>query len=330
MAKLVGLFNTAHSPFCFNPPERWSDVRGARRLRSDVPVDDLEVCRAKSARIQQAFGTLRQKIAEARPDVLIVFGDDQLENFNFNNFPTFAVYVGPEFEGTLTTTANVVYDPKAERPRVKMQGKPELAVNILTGLMKRGFDPAFSMDMPNPERGIGHAVMRPTQAVTDQNIPTIPVLLNCYYAPQVTAKRAAELGRAVRQVIDEYPEDLRVGVLGSGGLWHTPGAQDAWLNEDFDRKMLGHLADGDVRGMAETFDTYKVPEGDASQYIGERGRGTTGMPSPGGPQGGTRETCNWVAAAAVADGQPWTVVDYVPVYSSPVGAAFAYSGVSAS
>ena len=34
-----------------------------------------------------------------KPDVIVVFGDDQLECFDFNNFPSFAVYVGEEFEG---------------------------------------------------------------------------------------------------------------------------------------------------------------------------------------------------------------------------------------
>jgi len=43
----------------------------------------------------------------------------------------------------------------------------------------------------------------------------------------------------------------------------------------------------------------------------------------GGPQGGTREIANWIAASAVA-GKPATVVDYVPVYASPIGCGFAY------
>ena len=76
--------------------------------------------------------------------------------------------------------------------------------------------------------------------------------------------------------------------------------------------------------MARFFDEYPVLPGDRSQDVGARGRGATGMPGPGGPQGGTRETCNWIAAAAVADGKPATIVDYVPVYASPIGAGFAY------
>ena len=36
------------------------------------------------------------------------------------------------------------------------------------------------------------------------------------------------------------------------------------------------------------------------------------------------EVSNWITAAAVTDGMPGTVVDYVPIYASPIGVAFAY------
>ena len=50
----------------------------------------------------------------------------------------------------------------------------------------------------------------------------------------------------------------------------------------------------------------------------------SGLLDAGGPRGGTRETCNWIAAAAVVEGTPATLVDYIPIYASPIGAAFAY------
>src|SRR5919108_681413 len=177
MAKVVGVFNTAHSPFCYMPPERWNEVRANRSLREDVPMDDLEENQRKSQRIQNAFATLR-----------------------------------------------------------------------------------------------------PAESLTDFNTPIVPVLLNCYYAPQPTASRCYELGKAVRDIIEKHPSDLRVAGVGSGGLWHTPGAKGAYLDEDFDRTELSFLEAGDIRGMAEFFDNYKIPEGDSSQYVGERGRGSTGMP----------------------------------------------------
>lgn len=313
MAILVGIFNTAHSLFCYLPPERWNEVRAGRPLRADVPLDDLQTNRKKAERIRAGFAALREKLAAARPDVIVVFGDDQLECFDFTNFPSFAVYAGDAFEGALSTGG-----------KARILGHPELGVALLRGLMRRGFDPAFCLETPKTERGVGHAVLRPAESLLGLDTPMVPVFVNCYYAPQPTAMRCYALGRAVREIITELPGDLRVAVIGSGGLWHTPGAPDAYLDEEFDQAILRLMTAGDARGMAQYFDRYEIPVGDRSQDIGKRGRSSTGMPGPEGPQGGTRETCNWIAAAAVADGKPAVVIDYVPVYASPVGAAFAY------
>jgi Catalytic LigB subunit of aromatic ring-opening dioxygenase len=314
MATLAGVFNMSHSPFCYMPAERWNDVRASRSLRADVPLDDATTNRAKAARIGAAFATLKAKLAAAAPDVIIVFGDDQLECFDFRNYPAFAVYAGEKFQGGLAGggTAGVA-------------GHPTVASALLTGLMRRGFDPAFSLDMPKPDRGIGHAFLRPAESLTDFTIPIVPVFLNCYYAPQPSATRCHQLGAAVREIIDALPGELRIAVVGSGGLWHTPRARGAYLDETFDRAILRFVAAGDARGMARYFDDYRVPADDASQPASSPpGQGATGLPDASGPRGGTRETCNWIAAAAVAAGAPATVVDYVPIYASPIGAAFTY------
>lgn len=313
MATLVGVFNMSHSPFCYMAPERWNDVRASRSLRGDVPFDDVATNRAKAARVAAAFAVLKSRLAAAQPDVIVVFGDDQLECFDFRNYPTFAIYAGARFQGSLAGGGTAA-----------VPGHPALASALLTGLMRRGFDPAFSLDMPRPEHGIGHAFLRPAESLTDFTIPIVPVFLNCYYAPQPTARRCHELGTAVRQIIDEHPGDLRVAVVGSGGLWHTPRAKDAYLDEGFDRAILAAMTAGDAGAMARHFDDYIVPAGDASQEIGAPGPGTTGLRDAGGPRGGTRETCNWIAAAAAAEGTVATLVDYIPIYASPIGAGFAY------
>jgi hypothetical protein len=49
------------------------------------------------------------------------------------------------------------------------------------------------------------------------------------------ALRCYDLGRAVRDIILNYPEDLSVGIVRSGGLWHTPGSANSYIDEDFDR-----------------------------------------------------------------------------------------------
>lgn len=326
MAKLVGVFTASHSPFAYMPPERWNEVRASRSLREDVPMEDLDTCRQKAERVQKSWATLRSKVTEAKPDVIVIFGDDQLECFDFNNYPSFLVYVGEEFKGSLTNT-DARFTQGGERPRPQMQtmkGHPALASAILRGVMDRGFDPAFAMDLPKPDRGIGHAVMRLAESLTDLKTPIVPVLVNCYFAPQVTGMRAYQFGKAVREVIDAYPGNERVALMGSGGLWHTPGAKDAWLDEDWDRGELAFLEAGDIRGMAEYFDNYKIAAGDRSQPVVGRAANATGLPHSPGLQGGGRETANWIVAAAAVDGSRAAVVDYIPAYASPCGLSFAY------
>ena len=326
MAKLVGVFNTAHSPFTYMTSDQWETVRSNRPpYRADVPIDDEETNAAKAARVQVGFKTLRQKLAEVRPDVLLVFGDDQNEIFDFNNHPSIAIYVGDSFEGKKPgTTAGFLggAKPDAPQPMEKVLGHPELATHILTGLLARGFDPAFMMDNPKPEKGMCHAIMNPLTSLTDFDIPTVPLLFNAYYAPQLTANRCYDAGRAIREIVEEFPGDLRVAAIGSGGLWHTPGRDRSFLDEEFDRKGLEFLQKGDIKGWADHFDAYVVADDDPSQE--NSGRGTTGLPTPGGPQGGTRETCNWIGAAAMAEGETNEIVDYIPIYASPVAASFAY------
>lgn len=313
------------------PPEDWRKRRLERPIREDVPIESDEENYAKAVRTHEGFRVLREKIAELKTDVLVVFSDDQLECFDFNNYPAFAVFVGEEFQksprrgrGGDDGDGPTRWGRHAE-PGQKFKTHKDLAVATLCGVMKKGFDPAFCMDMPKPDRGLASGVLRTLEELTDMNMPSVPIMMNLYFAPQPTAYRCYQFGKAVREVIEEHPDpNLRVAVVGSGGLWHTPGRKNAWLNVDFDKKTLDLLAVGNARGMAEHLDTYEIPEDDESQDVSQPGRGITGMPQPGGPSFGTRETCAWIAAAAVTEGRPHTIVDYVDAWASPVGNAFAY------
>ena len=328
MAKLVGTFFHSHGGTTSLDPAMWDEVRMDRPIREDVPVDSHETNLAKGARIHDSFRVLREKIEEVKTDVLVVFSDDQLECFDFNNYPAFAVFVGDRFMKGHARPERELYQQNTVGRRADgghwFAGHPNLATAVLTGVMKRGFDPSFCLDMPKPERGLASGVIRTAEELTDFDLPIVPVMMNLYFAPQPTAMRCYQFGKAVHEVIDEMPGELRVGVVASGGLWHTPRMPNAWLNTDFDHTILDLLKVGDAKAMAEYFDGYVIPDDDTSQDTRLRARNITGMPAPGGPALGSRETCAWVAAAAVTEGLPTTIVDYVDVYASPAGNAFAY------
>ena len=137
------------------PGELWRQRRTGRPIREDVPIEDDATNISKANRTHEGFRVLREKVAELAPDVLIVFSDDQLECFDFNNYPAFAIYVGEEFR----KSPRVRSDPQIGRhadPGFTFKGHPELAVSVLTGVMARGFDPALVLT--GHENELGHPV----------------------------------------------------------------------------------------------------------------------------------------------------------------------------
>ncbi len=332
MAKITTVVATSHSPFLFQPAELWNKIRDKRPCGEGVPYETEAETLAKHQRTDAAFDKVRDVFQANKPDVLVVFGDDQKEQFDFRNFPAFGVYVGGAFEGY----REVAYEggvpgggrqlkPKTAEHWTKVETRPDLAQQVLAGLIHREFDPAFLMSLPNEEHGMGHAFMRPVTRLTNNlfDIPVVPILVNCFYAPQPTGARCAQVARAVRDVIKyDWPADLKVGVLGSGGLWHIPGVPDTYLDEDFDNEILDQVRAGDADEMAYYFDNWKPKAGMENLRCYSAFTGGTKMPG-GGVGGGTGEVRNWIMAQALAS-RAGEVVDYVPVYASPCGMGFAY------
>lgn len=333
MARLSTVLCTSHTPYLLLPIERWEETRELRAraggFAPDVPIESRGELEAKQRRMQDALGALRERLRAAAPDVLIVFGDDQSEQFAFRNYPAIATYLGAEFSGFKIAPRDGPIFP-GDWPRfartpdhwATVPGAPPVARALLTTLIDAGFDIAFSQELPDPERGMGHAFMRVhTMLQTGFAIPTVPIWVNCYYGPQPTGARCYALGRAVRAFIESWDEPLRIAVVGSGGLWHTPLHPQSILDETFDHEMLAALERGDAAEMARAFDA-RTPNVDANDAEAVRTySGGTGIVT--GLGSGTGETRNWIAASAVVDGIPGTVVDYIPLYVSPIGIAFA-------
>jgi hypothetical protein len=308
------------------PLEWWQTAQSGRRFAEGVPMDSDAVNAQKHARIDAAFAVMRKIYERAKPDVLVVFGDDQEEQFDLRNYPAFAICSAETLEGYRA----VGYTGEQPHPQWKhktpdnwtrIRTAPDLAKSLILGIMKAGFDPAFMNALPREGMGLGHAFTRPVSKLDpDFTVPLVPVMVNCYYAPQPTASRCVKMARAVRDVIATWPDHLNVVVIGSGGLWHTPGAQDAYLDHEFDQTILAHLRDGNADAAAEYFDNWKPAEQHKNLRCFEAFRCASGM--EGGVGSGSGETRTWIMAAAVAD-TPATVIDYIPIYASPVGAGFA-------
>jgi len=175
----------------------------------------------------------RRWIAETNPDVCIIIFNDHASAFSQALISTFAIGVAPEFQ-----PADEGYGPR-QVPVVKGDG--ELAWHIAESLILDEFDMTIVNEMP-----VDHGLTVPLSVMYDQPAEwpcrVIPVCVNVIQYPQPTANRCYNLGKAIRRAVDSYPEDLRVAIVGTGGLSHQlQGERAGLINSEFDTTFLEKL-----------------------------------------------------------------------------------------
>ncbi|HIG47587.1 MAG TPA: protocatechuate 3,4-dioxygenase [candidate division Zixibacteria bacterium] len=175
----------------------------------------------------------RRWIAETNPDVCIVIFNDHASAFSQALIPTFAIGVAPEFQ-----PADEGYGPR-QVPVVKGDG--DLAWHIAESLILDEFDMTIVNEMP-----VDHGLTVPLSVMYDQPAEwpcrVIPICVNVIQYPQPTANRCYNLGKAIREAVESYPEDLRVAVVGTGGLSHQlQGERAGLINSEFDTTFLEKL-----------------------------------------------------------------------------------------
>ncbi len=305
MPIVLGLASS-HTPSMFVAADKWPMVH--QGLVRDVPQpaqiarETPDVIAEQVERVRQGFAALRAELEAAKPDALIILGDDQNELFSNALIPSFAIFIGEAAEGTYSIT---FVGEKPQDNWMNLPCHPDLARVALEGLIERGFDLAYSeklVPLARPEIGIGHAFTRISRAMrlADSGIPIIPIFTNAYHPPLPSAARCYALGQALRDIFAKRPE--RIAIYGSGGLSHDPrGPRAGWVDEPLDRWVLDRIARGEGAQLRNLFTT------DSATL-----------------RGGTGEIRNWVAVAGAYDGRKGTVVDYIPSHHAVTGLGFAY------
>jgi protocatechuate 4,5-dioxygenase beta chain len=88
-------------------------------------------------------------------------------------------------------------------------------------------------------------LMWPSQKWT---VKIVPISINTVQHPLPSLARCLKLGQSVGRDIQAYPEDLRVVVVGTGGLSHQlDGKRAGFINKEFDKFCMDKLtAEPDV------------------------------------------------------------------------------------
>ena len=252
----------------------------------------------QSRAVQLALDRLSDDLTAARPDVVLIVGDDQHELFDAGNLPAFSIFYGDKAT-THTFGARRIGDPEFMRVLSKAYAMDEhhefdcdgdFARGLIEHLIESGIDVGASAKVSSPDsRGFGHAygfVM--TRLMTKLRARIVPVMLNTYYPPnQPTPARCYAIGRAFRAAIDASPLKRRVAVIASGGLSHFV------TNEPLDHRIINALESGDATELC------RLPV----KLL----------------KSGSSEIRNWITVAGILEGVKTTWLEYVPVYRTPAG-----------
>ena len=182
-----------------------------------------------------AWPPVREWLAKEKPDVIVFFYNDHGLNFFLDKMPTFAVGACAEY---------VSEDEGWGIPTIpSIKGDQKLSWQIINGIVADGFDPVMCQEM-----AVDHAITNPMLLMyPDSNWPAkiVPIAINSIQHPLPGPKRCYDLGRAVGKAIEAYPEDIKVLLIGSGGLSHQlDGSRAGFINKPFDQECLEAMVTG--------------------------------------------------------------------------------------
>ena len=336
MAEILGVGLT-HSPSLIKPDEEmdFSITRSLRNpglpaelkiptnwpepMRIEYGEDEgLAAAKAARARLVNGFRKLRAEIDAFQPDFVVIWGDDQYENFKEDIIPPFCVMAYEEMECQPfmlkdgKARVNVWAEPADKT--FKYAGHQTAARSLVRGLLEQGIDMAYAYKPLHEKGGLGHAILN-TLLYLDYDrqgfdYPVVPFLVNCYGSrvirnrggsvehspdpdpPGPSPRRCMEVGAAAAQALRESP--WRVALIASSSWSHaflTEKNHWLWPDVESDRARFEELQAGDYQAW---------------------GRISTAQVEDAGQQ----EMLNWMCLAGAMDTLEYQpeILDYVETY----------------
>jgi protocatechuate 4,5-dioxygenase, beta chain len=179
------------------------------------------------------FAPVHRWLAQTKPDVAVIFYNDHGLNFFLDKMPTFAIGAAPEYQNADEGWGLKTFEP--------LPGDPELSWHIIEGVVAEEFDVTTCQELQ-----VDHACSVPVELLWPNQkvrpVKVIPIMVNTVQHPLPSAKRCLALGQAVGRAIESYKKDLKVVVLGTGGLSHQlDGERAGFINKPFDFECLDNL-----------------------------------------------------------------------------------------
>jgi protocatechuate 4,5-dioxygenase, beta chain len=181
-----------------------------------------------------AYVPVREWLAKLKPDVAIVVYNDHVAQFTFDTYPTFALGAADRYA--------IADEGFGTRALPEVPGDAEFSIHLCERLIEDEFDLTVCQEM-----GVEHGFLVPMNLCFPHTssgwpVKTVPLQVNVVQHPLPSARRCYRLGQALRRAVEAYPGDLKVVVLGTGGMSHQlQGKRFGFMNENFDQWFLDQL-----------------------------------------------------------------------------------------
>ena len=270
MAEVVAAALTSHAPLITGKPDI---ARPEQRER-----------------LYAGFHELGRRLAAARPELIVMFVNDHLQNFPYSNLPAFCVGLADQYDAPSAGGGKFMRIPSR-----KLRGDRDWAMALLEAGLDAGFDFAYSYEIESwDELSVPLHFLTP-----DGEVPIVPIYTNCAAPPLPRLKRCHEMGAFVGKFLGTRPR-RRVALVATGGVSHWVGTPDTGrINPEWDQQVLDHIARADVEPLLAL-----------SHADIERDGGNGGQ-----------EIRNWVALLGAVPGWKGELLAYEPVAEWITGCA---------
>lgn len=223
MAKIIGGIGTSHAPSIAHAYDK-----GDQR---DEPL---------WSPLFRGYEPVKAWLDAIKPDLMIMIYNDHMNRFFFDAYPTFALGVG--------ALHPVADEGWGRRDLPDLNGHPDFGWHLAKSLLADEFDPTICQEV-----SIDHGILSilPLLCDTPWPAPVIPLAVNVIQHPLPTARRLYRLGQALKRAAGRYPDDLRIVVVGTGGMSHQlHGERFGLVNPEWDFEFFDRL-ETDPEGLAE-------------------------------------------------------------------------------
>lgn len=225
MGRIVAGIGTSHVPSIGGAYDR-----GKTATRAWKPLFD-------------AYVPVRAWLKELKPDVCIMVYNDHGADFFFDKYPTFAVGCADHYA--------IADEGFGIRPLPAIRGDLAFSQHLCRSLVYDEFDITICQEM-----AVEHGFLVPMHLCFDPQgddwpVASIPVEVNVLQHPLPTARRCYRLGQAIRRAVESYPQDIKVAIIGTGGMSHQlTGPHFGAMNEQEDQDFLDRI-ENDPESLAE-------------------------------------------------------------------------------